>query len=303
MTGDGVNDAPSLKQAEVGCAVSNATDAAKGSASVILLNEGLSGILAVVREGRRIHRRIVTWVLVKICKTLTNTAYIFVAYFVFGQYPALSVEMAIILLLTDFVTISVATDNVQAYPRPCHWNVHGLAEVGLVLAFLCGGLIFALLCAAVWWWDVPWQEQIYTLSLCTMYYVGNFITLLCRVDGHWWSLAPSATLAVALVCIQLLLVPVALLGVPIIDLGRAACAVVLCAVGRPLAGSAAGPGRSQDRRVRIFHASAHGRNLLGANQGRHVQGSGEGQPQSGHQRTCNDGMREREQWEELGYWS
>lgn len=128
MTGDGVNDTPALKQAEVGIAVSSATDVAKGAASAVLTEEGLSKVVALVEVGRMIYQRIVTWILNKIVKTFDVAVFVALAFLLTGYYVVSALDIIPLLFLVDFVTVSLATDRVRWSRQPERWNVSGLAE-------------------------------------------------------------------------------------------------------------------------------------------------------------------------------
>ena len=142
MTGDGVNDAPALRQAEVGIAVSNATDIAKGAASVVLTYEGLAEIVELVKTGRQIHQRISTWILNKIIKTFEIVLFVVLAFLITGKYVIGAFEIVLLLFLIDFVTIAIATDNARPARKPEPWDIASLARVAILLGLFDRSRIF-----------------------------------------------------------------------------------------------------------------------------------------------------------------
>ena len=136
MTGDGVNDAPALKQAEVGIAVKSATDAAKQAASVILLHEGLESIISLITVGRTIHHRITNWVVSKISKTLFTVVFVCVAYITTGQFVVSAFDMVLLLFIIDFVTLTLSTDIVSWSKKPESWKIMPLVKKGFILGLL-----------------------------------------------------------------------------------------------------------------------------------------------------------------------
>jgi plasma-membrane proton-efflux P-type ATPase len=144
MTGDGVNDSPALRQAEVGIAVSSATDVAKGAASVVLTEAGLTNIVALVEQGRVIYQRILTWIINKISRTILKAAYVAIAYVVTGKFVVSAFAMLLLVFMTDFAKIALATDQVRPSKNPETWNIQRFIAVSVALgvAMLAETLLF-----------------------------------------------------------------------------------------------------------------------------------------------------------------
>ena len=196
MTGDGVNDAPALKQAEVGIAVHSASDVAKASAQIVLTVPGLQGIVSVVSGGRRVYRRMLTWTITKIARTVELAALLTFGYIATGFFVTPLALIAVIVVLNDIVTITLATDRVQGSSTPRQWDVREIAKIGGALALGWLVLGFAILWAAMNILKLP-TLQIQTLMFVYLMYSAQATIYITRVPGRFWSLAPSRYVAAA----------------------------------------------------------------------------------------------------------
>jgi H+-transporting ATPase len=196
MTGDGVNDAPALKQAEVGIAVSSATDVAKSAASIVLTDPGLLNIVSAVQSSRRIYQRMLTYTLNKIIKTI-QISILLAVVFLLARYFVVTPFLVILLLFAnDFVTMSIATDNVSYSLRPDRWHLRDLVESAGLLAGMMLIESFLVLYLATDVFRLP-QSQIQTLVFVMLVFSGQATVYLVRQRHHFWDSRPSRWLASA----------------------------------------------------------------------------------------------------------
>jgi plasma-membrane proton-efflux P-type ATPase len=215
MTGDGVNDAPALRQAEVGIAVSTATDVAKGAASVVLTEPGLTNILALVKQGRMIYQRILTYIINKISRTILKTAFVAIAFVVTGKFVMTAFTILLLVFVTDFAKISLATDRVRPSRNPETWNIWPFIMISAVQGVL---MVFeSLLVLWVGWTHcglATSDNALYTFSFLTLLYFAAFSIVSAR-ERHWfWATMPSRTVVAAVIAEMLVGTLVTYVGLP-----------------------------------------------------------------------------------------
>jgi H+-transporting ATPase len=218
MTGDGVNDAPALKKADCGIAVSDATDAARAAASIVLLTAGLSVIIDAIKESRKIFQRMNSYAIYRIAETLRVLFFMTLAILVFNFYPLTAVMIVMLALLNDGAILSIAYDNVRYKDTPEAWNMRmvlGIATVlgvaGVVSAF---GLFY--LGERVFHLD---RAHIQTLMYLKLSVAGHLTIFVTRTRGPFWSHRPARILWVAVVGTQIVATLIAVYGLFMTPLG------------------------------------------------------------------------------------
>jgi H+-transporting ATPase len=214
MTGDGINDAPSLKQAEVGIAISSATDVAKSAAGVVLTREGLSGIVELVKNGRKVYQRINTWVLNKIMRTILKSAFIVGVFLATGNFVISAFAMVLLLLMTDFMKISLSTDTVRWSRSPDTWNIKAYVRVAAVLGSLMTLESFAALALGQALWQLrPADPMVRTFSFEILLFSAVTSIFVIRERRHFWSSRPSRLLLTIMALDVLACVLISTLGI------------------------------------------------------------------------------------------
>jgi H+-transporting ATPase len=218
MTGDGVNDAPALKKADCGIAVSAATDAARAAAAIVLLTPGLSVIIDAIKESRRIFQRMNSYAIYRIAETIRVLLFMTLAILVFNFYPLTAVMIVMLALLNDGAILSIAYDNVHYKDQPEAWNMRmvlGIATVlgviGVVSAF---GLFY--LGERVFHLD---RAHIQTLMYLKLSVAGHLTIFLTRTRGPFWSIRPARVLWAAVLGTQIIATLIAVYGLFMTPLG------------------------------------------------------------------------------------
>ncbi len=218
MTGDGVNDAPALKKADCGIAVSGATDAARAAASIVLLTPGLSVIIDAIKESRRIFQRMNSYAIYRIAETIRVLLFMTLAILVFNFYPLTAVMIVMLALLNDGAILSIAYDNVHYKNKPESWNMRMvlgtstvLGVIGVVSAF---GLFY--LGERVFHLD---RAHIQTLMYLKLSVAGHLTIFLTRTRGPFWSIPPARILLLAVFGTQLIATLIAVYGLFMTPLG------------------------------------------------------------------------------------
>ncbi|MDE1818875.1 MAG: plasma-membrane proton-efflux P-type ATPase [Thaumarchaeota archaeon] len=213
MTGDGVNDAPALKQAEVGIAVRNATDIAKDSASAVLVTEGLGGILAIIKTGRMIYQRIFSWVLNMVTKKTFMVGYIVSMLFLTHSLVISIFSMVLLIFFADFATMSISTDNVRHSKSPDSLDTSWLFKVGIPLAMLAVIEGVVLTMVGLNYFGLSNNiHKLYTFTFSYLVIESLFSLMIIRERGHFWKSRPSNILLITTISEIAIVAAISILG-------------------------------------------------------------------------------------------
>ncbi|MHB0865772.1 MAG: HAD-IC family P-type ATPase [Minisyncoccota bacterium] len=197
MTGDGVNDAPALRQAEIGIAVESAVDVAKQSASFILTSPGLEGVVRMITVSREVYFRLRTWALNKIVKSIEVIIFTTGIFFITRSYILSPLFAVLLLFANDFISISIATDRTGTISRPTHWNVGRLILGSALLAIAPLVSITITYAIAHSFFGYPF-DTLRTVAYVALVYYGITTLLSLRSWPSGWSVRPSRTLVLAM---------------------------------------------------------------------------------------------------------
>jgi H+-transporting ATPase len=185
MTGDGVNDAPALKKADCGIAVSGATDAARAASDLVLTAKGLSVITAAISEARKIFERMNSYAIYRISETIRVLLFMTLAILIFNFFPVTAVMIVLIAVLNDFPIMMIAYDNTIVAPRPVRWDMERVLTVSSVIGVLGVIASFSLFLIAEKYLHMP-RPSVQTLMFLTLLVAGHLTIYLTRNAKAFW---------------------------------------------------------------------------------------------------------------------
>jgi H+-transporting ATPase len=187
---------------------------AKGSASVVLTEEGLSNVVNLVVTGRMIYQRILTWIFNKIVKTFQVVLFVIVAFLITGLFVVGAFQVVLLLFLVDFVTISLSTDNVRPSEKPETWNITPLVKGATILGVASVIESLGLLYLGLKYLGLSNTAALNTFSFDMLLFGGLFTIFVVRERGNFWKSKPSRPLLIAVIADILISSIISIIGIP-----------------------------------------------------------------------------------------
>ena len=220
MTGDGVNDAPALKQASAGIAVSGATDAARAAADIVLLTPGLSVIIDAIELSRQIFLRMNSYCIYRVVETIRILIFITLAIFVYSSYPVTVIMLVLLALINDGSMVTIAYDNTTIPKTPQRWNMPYILSVATVI-----GLVGVIETFLLYYYTEKYlglsHDMVQTLVYLHLAVGGMMTIYVTRVQGPFWSIPPapkmlaatglSVAISTIMACFGILMTPIGIM--------------------------------------------------------------------------------------------
>jgi H+-transporting ATPase len=211
MTGDGVNDAPALKKADAGIAVSGATDAARAAADVVLTAPGLGVILTAIRQARQTFSRMTAYAIYRIEETIRLLLFIGLTILVLGFFPVTAIMIVLIAILNDCAILAIAYDRTPISPQPVRWQMGRVIRVAAAIGIVGVSSTFFLLTIAVGLLHIS-GSTLQTLLYLKLSVTGQFVIFVTRTEGPFWKSRPANVLIASVLSAQLIASMFALTG-------------------------------------------------------------------------------------------